>query len=72
MRHAVLLTYSASATKVNILGSFFGLSIFTIARKLSVEKVYHSKEIAHIHVAIEYPEIMKALIKKKKDHIFEL
>ena len=68
MRHAVASTCNTSASKVNVIGGYFGLSTFSITGKSSIEKVYHGKEtMSHAHAAIERPETMEALMRKELD-----
>ena len=68
MRHSVSSTYNTSAAKVNVVGGYFGLSTFSIAGKSSVEKVFHGKEtMAHVHAAIERPEILESIMRKEED-----
>ena len=63
MSHAVLSIYNTSTLKVNTIGGYFGLSIFSITGKSSIEKVYHGKgTISHVHAVIECPEIIESLM----------
>ena len=64
---------NTSAAKVNVLGGHHGFTTYSIARKSSVVRVLHGKHtMAHVHVAVEYPEIMEALTRKQSDEGDEL